>query len=223
MQSIAFFGIIHKNSVRNLRSSLTGAVLLADLICTKSSTGTEISMDDYNYDENDNTIKQQTPQQQESQQESQQAPQQQVPPQMSQQQTPPYMQQQFYHMPPQMQPAHPQPKNGFGTASLVFGILAIPGCMTVWFGIIFAVMAIVFAIISRINMGRFDGKTTAGLTLGILFLILSLLLFWMVLVMLQNPEFMEQMNSIMQQYQQEYSIPYDGTSGNTLHIMELFR
>ena len=153
-------------------------------------------MDEYNYDENDNTINQQP----------QQTPPQQTPPQMQQPQQP------FYQMPPQMQPVPPKPKNGFGTASLVFGILAIPGCMTVWFGII-----------SRINIGHFDGKATAGLTLGIIFLILSLLLFWMVLVMLQNPEFMEQMNSIMQQYQQEYSIPYDGTSGNTLHIMNLFR
>ena len=127
-------------------------------------------MDDYNYDENDNTINQQP---------------QQTPPPMQQPQQP------FYQMPPQMQPVPPRPKNGFATASLVFGILAAPGCMTVWFGIIF--------------------------------LILSLLLFWMVLVMLQNPEFMEQMNSIMQQYQQEYSIPYDGTSGNTLHIMNIFR
>ena len=165
-------------------------------------TGTEIKMDDYNYDENDNTINQQP---------------QQTPPPMQQPQQP------FYQMPPQMQPVPPRPKNGFATASLVFGILAAPGCMTVWFGIIFAVIAIVFAIISRINVGHFDGKSTAGLTLGMIFLILSLLLFWMVLVMLQNPEFMEQMNSIMQQYQQEYSIPYDGTSGNTLHIMNIFR
>lgn len=67
-------------------------------------------MDDYNYDENDNTINQQP---------------QQTPPPMQQPQQP------FYQMPPQMQPVPPRPKNGFATASLVFGILAAPGCMTV--------------------------------------------------------------------------------------------
>jgi len=98
----------------------------------------------------------------------------------------------------------PAPKNGFGTAALLFGISALFGSMTIWFGIIFGIAAIVCAAISRVNIGRFDAKSGAGLVLGIIFLIMSLLLFYMVLQLIQNPELLEQLNEMMQQYEIEY-------------------
>lgn len=164
-------------------------------------------MDNYNYDENDDTIKQQMSenqgnvedsgqpetggmQYQQTPQQPYQAPYQQMP---QQQYQPPYRQ-----MPPKQ-------KNSFATASLVFGILAVLGTSTIWFGIIFSVAAIVCSIISKINTGKFDGKALAGLALGIVFLIFTLMLFFMVLTILQNPELLEQLQEMMQEYEQLYN------------------
>jgi len=87
-----------------------------------------------------------------------------------------------------------QRKDKIATASLVCGILAIPGVFTVWFGVIFGVAAIALAIISRLNKGKFEGGAVAGITLGIVFVIISLMLFSVVLKMLSNPD---SMNSIL--------------------------
>lgn len=116
--------------------------------------------------------------------------------------------------------AVPRKKNPFGTASLVFGLLAMPGCYTVWFGIIFSIAAIVCAIISRINYGKFEGKSIAGLILGIMFLLFSLLLFFMVIMILENPELMEEFNRIMEEYEEYYNTtPFDGNKSHTLQII----
>ena len=176
-------------------------------------------MDNYNYDENDDTIKQQMSenqgnvedsgqpetggmQYQQTPQQPYQAPYQQMP---QQQYQPPYQQmpQQQYQPPYQQMP--PKQKNSFATASLVFGILAVLGTSTIWFGIIFSVAAIVCSIISKINTGKFDGKALAGLALGIVFLIFTLMLFFMVLTILQNPELLEQLQEMMQEYEQLYN------------------
>ncbi|MGN0407595.1 MAG: DUF4190 domain-containing protein [Bacteroides sp.] len=184
-------------------------------------------MDNYNYDENDDTIRQQMSenqgnvedsgqpetggmQYQQTPQQQYQAPYQQMP---QQQYQPPYQQmpQQQYQPPYQQMPQQqyrqmpPKQKNSFATASLVFGILAALGTSTVWFGIIFSVAAIVCSIISKINTGKFDGKAIAGLALGIVFLIFTLMLFFMVLTILQNPELLEQLQEMMQEYEQHYN------------------
>lgn len=164
-------------------------------------------MDNYNYGENDDTIKQQMSENQGNVEDSgqpetggmqyQQTPQQ--PYQAPYQQMP----QQQYQPPYQQMP--PKQKNSFATASLVFGILAVLGTSTIWFGIIFSVAAIVCSIISKINTGKFDGKALAGLALGIVFLIFTLMLFFMVLTILQNPELLEQLQEMMQEYEQLYN------------------
>lgn len=156
-------------------------------------------MDNYNYDDNDDTRKT------EAQSQSDPSGQPPIEPSMNPPQYNGYQQnyyqqngQQFmYQMPTRK-------KDGLAIASLIFGILALLAGMTVWFGIIFAVVSIVCAIISKINYGYWDAKAVAGLSLGISGLVLALLMFFMVLNMLQNPEFVEQMNEIMQQYEQQY-------------------
>ena len=87
-----------------------------------------------------------------------------------------------------------QRKDKIATASLICGILAIPGAFTVWLGVIFGIAAIALAIISRLNKGKFEGGAVAGITLGIVFVIISLMLFSVVLKMLSNPD---SMNSIL--------------------------
>ena len=54
-------------------------------------------------------------------------------------------------------------KDRIASASLICGILAIPGTFTIWFGVIFGISAIALAIISRLNKGKFEGGAVARL------------------------------------------------------------
>lgn len=51
--------------------------------------------------------------------------------------------------------------------SLVFGILSVGLSAFGWVALSLGVLAVVFSVISRVKLGYFDGKTVAGLMLGI--------------------------------------------------------
>jgi hypothetical protein len=75
---------------------------------------------------------------------------------------------------------HVTPKNGLGVAALVLGILSLPAAFTVIFGVLFGVLAIIFGVLGRgrAKKGQANngGMATAGLVLGILGVVLSLVL-----------------------------------------------
>ena len=56
---------------------------------------------------------------------------------------------------------------GWSVASMVIGIISVVCCCFGWSGIIMGAGAIILAIVSRRNLGYFDGMTIAGLILGI--------------------------------------------------------
>ena len=61
-----------------------------------------------------------------------------------------------------------KPKSlGWSVVSLVMGAAAVFTCTFGWASIIFGVFSILFAIMSRRILGYFDGKTIAGLILGL--------------------------------------------------------
>lgn len=63
---------------------------------------------------------------------------------------------------------HGKPKTlGWSVASLVMGIVSLFTCSFGWASIIFGVIAIAFALISRFTLGYFEGKSIIGLILGI--------------------------------------------------------
>lgn len=66
-------------------------------------------------------------------------------------------------------------KNNLALASLVMGILALPSiCCCMFLGIIFGVLGIVFAIMSK-SGGKMDGQAKAGLILSIIAIVVSVL------------------------------------------------
>ena len=63
---------------------------------------------------------------------------------------------------------HGRPKTlGWSVASLVMGLVSLFTCFFGWASIVFGVLAIIFAITSRVILGYFDGKCICGLILGI--------------------------------------------------------
>ncbi len=68
----------------------------------------------------------------------------------------------------------PTNNRAWSIASLVCGILSIVCCCILWLPLVFAVLAIVFAVLARKSMGYFDGLALAGLICGIVGAVLAL-------------------------------------------------
>ena len=56
---------------------------------------------------------------------------------------------------------------GWSVASLVFGIASVITSIFGWPGIVLGILAIIFALISRVVLGYFDGMLMTGFILGI--------------------------------------------------------
>jgi chromate transport protein ChrA len=79
-----------------------------------------------------------------------------------------------------------KPKNGLGVASLIIGILALVGSLTVVGGLVLGVLAAILGVLARaqVRHGQASNGDTAmtGVVLGVLAVIASLIfaLFWTV-------------------------------------------
>ena len=83
-------------------------------------------------------------------------------------------------------------------AAMVSGIISVVCCFTGYAGLIFGVLAIVFAIISRKNLGYFDGMATSGLVLGIIGFVLGLAL------IIASYTMDEELKKYIEEYLEEY-------------------
>ncbi len=70
------------------------------------------------------------------------------------------------------------PRNGFGIAALVLGLLALVLCWTVVGGIVFGILAVIFGLLGRARAKRGEanngGMSVAGAVLGIIGLLLAI-------------------------------------------------
>ena len=71
-----------------------------------------------------------------------------------------------------------QPRNGFGIAALVLGLLALVLCWTIIGGVLLGLLALIFGLIGRARARRGQatngGMSVAGLVLGVLGLLLGI-------------------------------------------------
>jgi len=79
------------------------------------------------------------------------------------------------------QPATPpKPRNGMGTAAVVFGVLALLLCWLPVVGLLLGVLAIIFGVVGRGRVKRMQatnqGAATTGLVLGVLSLVINLII-----------------------------------------------
>ena len=86
---------------------------------------------------------------------------------------------------------------GFAIASMVLGIVAIVCCCFYYVGLVAAVLAIVFSVISRVRMGYFDGFAVAGLIMGIIGLVFG------VAILIVEVIFTEALNEYLATYYPE--------------------
>ena len=63
--------------------------------------------------------------------------------------------------------------HGWSLAAMICGVISVI-CCSGYVGIILGTLAIVFAIVSRRNLGYFDSMTIAGLVLGIIGFVLGI-------------------------------------------------
>lgn len=90
---------------------------------------------------------------------------------------------------------------GWSLASMISGILSVICCCTGYAGIVFGVLAIIFAVISRRNLGYFDGMSVAGLVLGIIGFVLGIAV--IVATYTLDDEFFEEYNKYLEDYLKE--------------------
>ena len=86
---------------------------------------------------------------------------------------------------------------GWSVASMVLGILSILCCCFTYVPLVLSVLAIVFSIVSRRNLGYFDGMAIAGLVMGIIGFIFSVVAIVGDLYLQANPDLL---NQILEQF-----------------------
>jgi hypothetical protein len=71
-----------------------------------------------------------------------------------------------------------QPRNGFGIAALVLGLLALVLCWTIVGGVVFGILAVIFGLLGRARTKRGEatngGVSLAGVVLGIIGLLVAI-------------------------------------------------
>jgi hypothetical protein len=82
---------------------------------------------------------------------------------------------------------------GWSVASMVLGILSILCCCFTYVPLVMSVLAIIFSIVSRRNLGYFDGMAIAGLVMGIIGFIFSVMALVGDLYVQANPEILEEL------------------------------
>lgn len=90
----------------------------------------------------------------------------------------------------------------WSAASLLISCASILCCCTPWCSVVFGVLAIVFAVISRSKIGYFDGLSIAGLIIGIFGVVFGVAGFVLAYLIEYTDMFDEFMHEL-EQYEQE--------------------
>ncbi len=102
------------------------------------------------------------------------------------------------------------PSNNFAIASLICGIASLLLCCTVIFSIPLAALSILFALLSSRKGAGMPGMSIAGISTGIVSLILTIttvvFLFAQLPRMLQDPDFRRQLDTT---YEEMYGMDFD--------------
>ena len=85
-----------------------------------------------------------------------------------------------------------QPRNGFGVAALVLGLLALVSSWTIIGGIVFGILAVIFGVLGRGRARRGEatngGFSVAGIVLGAVGALISVALIALAMSLLNSPD-----------------------------------
>lgn len=91
-------------------------------------------------------------------------------------------------------------RDKFALFSLIIGVMAIAGCITVFSGVILGIVSITLGIISRVNSEKFNLHSILGITFGGIAIFLSGVIFLGMVSLMKDPEVMAQLQEMMQMY-----------------------
>ncbi len=90
---------------------------------------------------------------------------------------------------------------------MIFGILSVICCYFVYTSLIFGLFAIVFAAISRRNLGYFDGMCIAALVTGIIGFVLGVALVFAIIFV--DESFLEECQKYLDEYYKQMGMDSD--------------
>ena len=144
------------------------------------------------------------------------------PPVSPQQPYPPY-QQPVYVTPPVYSQTPSKPGSGLAAASLVLGILSIAVCCAWYISMVMAIVGLILGIVAK-RKGN-GGMSTAGIILNIFGLLLAIVMMCFAIMLINDPEWMNEFFGDFYYYNEFYDEFYDdyysyGEGGQ--HLTALF-
>ena len=100
---------------------------------------------------------------------------------------------------------------GWSVASMVLGILSVLCCCLTYGGLVMGLLSIVFAVVSRRNLGYFDGMAIAGLVIGIIGTVFGVMTVISEIYLTANPELLENYLKYLESLETEL----EGAGGTT--------
>ena len=94
----------------------------------------------------------------------------------------------------------------WSVAAFVVSIVSILCCCFGWFGLLCGALGIIFAIISRRSLGYFDGLSIASIIVSIFGLVFSALIVYVSYALINDPEFMELYEKMMEEAMRESGV-----------------
>ena len=99
--------------------------------------------------------------------------------------------------------------SGFATASIVLGIVAIATSCCIYSALICGALSIIFALLSRGGELTMSSNAKIGLTLGIIGLVITILIYTFAIILLISNSggiepFFQEYDKVLQQYTQYY-------------------
>lgn len=95
------------------------------------------------------------------------------------------------------------PKDRIASFALFIGFVAIPMSISIIPGVLLGILAITLGVVSRIQSEKYSLNNVLGIVFGVIALFLAAVVFLGTIMLLKDPEVLEQLSQIMQMYYQK--------------------
>lgn len=115
------------------------------------------------------------------------------------------------------------PTNGMAITAFVFSLLGLFSCCCCPVSVPFLIIAIMLAIFSKKEYPRMCGLAKAGVVISIIGIVFTVATIVYIIAMMSTPEFWDEYNRLMQEYESLYESMYSEESGMYQVVWKMLR